>query len=32
MDQKLVRVNGDEIVVPDCNALGTALTRFAAES
>jgi CRP-like cAMP-binding protein len=32
MDQKLVRVNGDEIVVPDCNALGTALTRFAADS
>jgi CRP/FNR family cyclic AMP-dependent transcriptional regulator len=28
MDQKLVRVNGEEIVVPDCNALGAALTRF----
>ena len=30
MDQKLVRVMGDEIIVPDCAALGSALTRFAA--
>lgn len=30
MDQKLVRVTGDEVVVPDCAALGAALTRFAA--
>jgi CRP-like cAMP-binding protein len=30
MDQKLVRVSGDEIVVPDCTALGSALTRFGA--
>ena len=28
MDQKLVRVCGEEIVVPDCTALGSALTRF----
>jgi len=32
MDQKLVRVMGDEIVVPDCAALGSALTRFAASA
>jgi CRP/FNR family cyclic AMP-dependent transcriptional regulator len=32
MDQKLVRVSGDEIVVPDCAALGSALTRFSATS
>lgn len=30
MDQKLVRVMGDEIIVPDCAALGSALTRFTA--
>lgn len=30
MDQKLVRVTGDEVVVPDCAALGAALTRFSA--
>lgn len=30
MDQKLVRVAGDAIVVPDCAALGSALTRFSA--
>lgn len=29
MDQKLVRVNGDELIVPDLTALTTALTRFA---
>jgi len=28
MDQKLVRVAGDEVIVPDCAALGSALTRF----
>lgn len=28
MDQKLVRVNADELVVPDCSALSTALARF----
>lgn len=28
MDQKLLRVSGEEIVVPDCAALGSALTRF----
>jgi len=30
MDQKLVRVTGDEVVVPDCAALGSALSRFTA--
>lgn len=29
MDQKLVRITAEEVVVPDCNALTTALTRFA---
>lgn len=29
MDQKLVRVNADELVVPDCHALSSALARFA---
>lgn len=28
MDQKLLRVNADELVVPDCSALSTALLRF----
>ena len=32
MDQKLVRVTGEEIVVPDCAALGSALTRFSARA
>jgi CRP-like cAMP-binding protein len=30
MDQKLVRVTTDGIIVPDCSALSTALTRFSA--
>jgi len=29
MDQKLIRLVGDELVAPDCSALSTAVTRFA---